>query len=124
MARGTKAHLKGRDMELATDQSDQRGGRQFPPNSVRFYRRLKGLTMEEVAEKVGTKYQTIGKLEKGVMELTPDWAKKIGEAMDVVPGDLGYPSYEAWATKPIPVVGRIGTGLRIEEFDVPGSPIA
>ncbi len=58
---------------------------------LREIRKAKGLTLQQVAERVkprGTTPQTIGRLETGARTLTLDWVRRIAEAMEVDPAEL------------------------------------
>ncbi len=58
---------------------------------LREVRKRKGLTLQQVAERVrphGTTPQTIGRLETGARKLTIEWIEKIAEAMEVDPAEL------------------------------------
>jgi len=58
---------------------------------LREIRKAKGLTLSQVAERIGpepTTAQTIGRLETGVRTLTLEWIQRIAEAMEVDPGEL------------------------------------
>jgi DNA-binding XRE family transcriptional regulator len=95
--------------------------RQWPLNSIRFFREQKGRTLEEVAETIGTKHQTIQKLEKGEMALTPKWARQIGDALGIHWEDLGFPSTQdyPWATRPVPVIGDVIQDLEVKFLEHP-----
>ena len=58
------------------------------PNSIAHYRAAAGLSQQELAEKVGAHWVTISKLERGKMQLTVDYMRKIGDALDVPAADL------------------------------------
>lgn len=58
---------------------------------LREIRKSKGLTLQEVADRVepsGTTAQTIGRLETGARTLSVAWVQKIAKAMDVDPAEL------------------------------------
>jgi len=58
---------------------------------LREIRKAKGLTLQEVAERIRpepTTAQTIGRLETGVRTLTLDWVHRIADAMQVDPAEL------------------------------------
>lgn len=46
------------------------------------------MTLAQLADKVGSTPQQIGRLEKGERRLTTDWMVKIASALDVLPEDL------------------------------------
>ncbi|MBK1638716.1 Xre family transcriptional regulator [Rhodothalassium salexigens DSM 2132] len=58
---------------------------------IREIRKAKGMTLQQVAERVrpqATTAQTIGRLETGARALTLDWVDKIAVALQVDPADL------------------------------------
>jgi DNA-binding XRE family transcriptional regulator len=57
-------------------------------NRIRDLRRARGLTLEQLAEAVGTSYQQVMRLEKGERRLTVDWMVRIAPALGVAPADL------------------------------------
>lgn len=58
------------------------------PNRVRYWRKRLGMTMEELAEKVGLHFTHLGKIERGERDLNQQWMVRIAEAMEVEPADL------------------------------------
>lgn len=61
-------------------------------NRVSFYRKLRGLSQTDLAEKVGTTLNMMGKLERGDRNLDTDWLAKIGKALKVEPYMLLAPA--------------------------------
>jgi len=62
-------------------------------NRIREHREARKLTMEQVAELIGTSTSTVNRLEKGGVELVSDWLIKLAEAfqcdwIDLVRDDL------------------------------------
>jgi transcriptional regulator with XRE-family HTH domain len=49
---------------------------------LRALRSKKGLTLAELAEKIGTNYQTVGRWERGTTEITLGDALKVCRALD------------------------------------------
>lgn len=65
-------------------------------NKIRYYRRLLNWTQEQLAEAVGSRYQYIGRYERGVNripeKLKPKIASVLGLPQEVVfPEDTGLP---------------------------------
>jgi len=58
------------------------------PNRIRELRVARNLTLEEIAERVGTSVQQISSLELGDRRLTDDWMRRIASALNVQPADL------------------------------------
>lgn len=57
-------------------------------NRISELRQERGLTLTDLAKKIGVTSQQIGRLEKGERRLTTDWMEKIAFALDVLPEDL------------------------------------
>jgi DNA-binding XRE family transcriptional regulator len=55
---------------------------------IREIRRAKGLTLQAVADRIGTTAQTIGRLETGMRTLSIDWVERIANALETDPGEL------------------------------------
>lgn len=51
------------------------------PNRISEARKKAGLSQQALAEKVGSHWITISKLERGKMQLTADWLRRLSEAM-------------------------------------------
>jgi transcriptional regulator with XRE-family HTH domain len=91
--------------------------RLWPPNSIAYFRSLKGWNPPKLAEEVGTSPQQIRRLEKGERQLDPDWASRLSKALGVPAEDIGFsdsPDVYPWATRAIPVMGGLHPGLKIE----------
>jgi transcriptional regulator with XRE-family HTH domain len=71
---------------------------------IRQIRKLRGLTLQELADKVGTTPQTIQRLETNNMTISLDWLERIGQALGLNPAMLLH-SYEA---PKVPLVGELG----------------
>lgn len=57
-------------------------------NRIEEVREDRGVSRRELAEKLGVTPQTIGRLEKGEMQLTATYLNQIAEALECSPGDL------------------------------------
>lgn len=57
-------------------------------NRIKEWRELRGLTMEVLAERMGTTASQVNKLEKGQRELTQSWIFKAAAALGVHPADI------------------------------------
>jgi transcriptional regulator with XRE-family HTH domain len=62
-------------------------------NRILELRKERGLTLADLAVKVGSTAQQIGRLEKGERRLTTDWMEKIALALDILPEDLMSPNH-------------------------------
>ena len=58
------------------------------PNRIKELRQARDLSQEGLARECHTTHATIGKLEKGDMELTLNWMRRIAAALDCKPVDL------------------------------------
>lgn len=52
-------------------------------NRVKELREQKGLSQEQLADRVGAHYTTISKIERGVQQLNVRWMERIAEALGV-----------------------------------------
>ena len=71
---------------------------------IRELRKSRGLTLRELAEKVGTTPQTIQRLETANMTVSTTWLEKIAGALNVEVAEL----ISAPASRDIPFLGRVG----------------
>lgn len=55
---------------------------------IRHFRKMKGMTLRQLAQLVGTTPQTIQRLETSNMTVSTDWLEKIAEALEVRISDL------------------------------------
>ena len=75
---------------------------------LRRLRKERGLTLEQLGEKVGTSPQQIGRLEKGERTMTRKWAEAIAPHLGVSPVQLVFPELTAPPSITIPVFGYAG----------------
>ena len=57
-------------------------------NNIGFLRKKNGLSMQELADTVGTSQQQIDRLEKGQRKLTAEWMDKLSKALNCKPAEL------------------------------------
>lgn len=57
-------------------------------NNILKIRKEKRLSQKGLAERAGTTYQQIGKLEKGERKLSPEWQIRLSKALNCRPVDL------------------------------------
>lgn len=62
--------------------SDKNGG----PNYLRAWRVFRGLTQEQLADRVDTNPNMIGYLESGERGLSAKWLRRLAPALDTTPG--------------------------------------
>ena len=60
----------------------------MPENRIAFYRKLRKLSQTDLAEKIGTTLNMLGKLERGDRTLDTLWLEKIGGALEIEPHRL------------------------------------
>lgn len=70
---------------------------------IREFRKLRGLTLKELAERVSTTPQTVQRLETANMTVSTDWLEKIAGALNIEPADL----IARPGGREIPVIGRV-----------------
>lgn len=58
------------------------------PNHLRAWREYRGLSQEELAERIGSSHQVIGYLERGRTQLSAKWLRKLAPALKTTPGHL------------------------------------
>ena len=100
-------------------------------NKLKEMRKAKGLTLESLAEKVGTSRQTIHRYENGtISNIPPEKVVLLAEALDTTPTRLmgweeqeEFPTFDniiAITTKRLPILGDIACGEPIyasEEYE-------
>lgn len=102
------------------------------PNRIRELRQQAKLTMDQLAERVGTSNQQISKLELGKAKLTVEWMRRLAPALGCAPVDLMMEKGTALephphrlhlvnpATPNAPPVNEPNLGATIPEIDVYG----
>jgi transcriptional regulator with XRE-family HTH domain len=71
---------------------------------IREFRKMRAMTLKELAERIGTTPQTVQRLETDNMTVSTDWLEKIAQALQVEPADL----LGGASSRQIPLLGRIG----------------
>jgi transcriptional regulator with XRE-family HTH domain len=77
---------------------------------IRDIRKARGLTLQALADRVGTTAQTIQRLETGNMTVSVDWLSRIGRALQLSPAQLLVGS----TGQHVPVIGSVKRDGRIE----------
>ncbi|MEM6559549.1 MAG: XRE family transcriptional regulator [Myxococcota bacterium] len=85
-------------------------------NRLRELRHAAGLTLQQLADRVGTTAPTVSRLEKGDRELTVKWMRRFGDALGLRPSEILEVSPKLTAQ----VVGRVGAGDAIHWLSVHG----
>jgi phage repressor protein C with HTH and peptisase S24 domain/DNA-binding XRE family transcriptional regulator len=83
-------------------------------NNVAAIRKQRGLSQTELAERIGTTLNMLGKLERGDRTLDTDWLDKIARELNCDPRDLIAPA--APATRPDHSQTRVSTDDDIVEI--------
>ncbi len=86
---------------------------------IRHYRKLRGLTLQQLADKVETTPQTISRLETGNMTVSIDWLERFAGVFDVQVRDL----ISGTQGREIDLMGTLagdGAALTATEADLPG----
>jgi transcriptional regulator with XRE-family HTH domain len=78
---------------------------------IREFRKLRGMTLKELADKIKTTPQTVQRLETANMTVSMDWLEKIARALLVEPADLIGPR----SSREIRLIGRIGEQGRVNK---------
>lgn len=86
---------------------------------IREFRKLRGMTLKELAEKISTTPQTVQRLETANMTVSTDWLEKIARALLVEPADL----LGARSSREIQLIGRIGEQGRISRVQEGQTPV-
>lgn len=76
---------------------------------IREFRKLRGMTLKELADKINTTPQTVQRLETANMTVSTDWLEKIARALLIEPADL----IGSRSNREIQMIGRIGEYGRI-----------
>jgi transcriptional regulator with XRE-family HTH domain len=71
---------------------------------IRQIRKLRGLTLQQLADLVGTTPQTIQRLETNNMTVSVDWLERIGNALAMNPAML----LTSYGNPSVPLVGELG----------------
>lgn len=54
-----------------------------PPNKIAFFRKMRRMTQQELADEIGAHWITVSKLERGILPLTLEWSGKLSRALKV-----------------------------------------
>ncbi|MDF1720543.1 MAG: LexA family transcriptional regulator [Minwuia sp.] len=57
-------------------------------NRIREWRKRRGMTQGDLAERLDTSINTVSQLESGNRQLSESWMRRLGVALDVAPGEL------------------------------------
>lgn len=88
----------------------------IPANKVREIRKSRGLTMEQLAEKVGavlgkpTHFTTIAKIERSQRQISGEMLHALMQALDAKPEQLLSAAPMTIAVRMVPLIGKIAAG--------------
>lgn len=57
-------------------------------NRIKEFRKMRKLTLEELAHKLNVSYSAVQKLESGTVDLDINWMRKISKVLEVKPYEL------------------------------------
>lgn len=80
-------------------------------NRIKEIRLQKNMTTNDVAERAGTTFQQVSRLERGERSLDTEWMEKISRALSVKPIELLPKEWQPQGIKTINVVGHVQAGL-------------
>lgn len=61
---------------------------QKPPHYLRQWRLSRGLTQQELADRLNTSKSVISDLERFVLQMSPKWARRLADVLDTQPGHI------------------------------------
>lgn len=78
------------------------------PNNLRAWRKLRGMTQQELADALGTAKSVVSDLERGVVQLNDKWLRRLavvlktqpGHILDHDPADLDNDIIDIWSHIP------------------------
>jgi transcriptional regulator with XRE-family HTH domain len=59
-----------------------------PPHFLREWRKFRKMTQQELADKLDTSKSVISDMERGNLQLSPKWARRIAPILETQPGYL------------------------------------
>ena len=80
-------------------------------NRIKEIRLQKNMTTNDVAERAGTTFQQVSRLERGERSLDTEWMEKISKALSVQPVELLPLEWQPKGINTINVVGHVQAGL-------------
>lgn len=86
-------------------------------NRIRHFRKMHGLTLQELADRMGTTAQTISRIERQQLRLSTDWMERFAEVLHVPVGEL----LEMAQRPPLMIAGIVAADGSIKE--VPAEPL-
>lgn len=79
-------------------------------NRLHVVRRAQGMTLQQVADRAGTTFGQVHKLEKSMRPLTMEWIERLAKALGVPESELMPNAAAPAAVRAIPVLGEIAAG--------------
>lgn len=59
-----------------------------PPHHLREWRKFRRMTQQELADEIGTSKTVISEMERGNLQLSPKWLRKIAPVLRTQPGHI------------------------------------
>lgn len=78
-----------------------------PPHFLREWRKFRKLTQQELADALGTSKSVISDMERGELQMSPKWARRIAPVLKTQPGYLLDQNPEALDTDIIDIWSHI-----------------
>jgi len=78
---------------------------------IRQFRRSRGWTLQQVADRIGTTAQTIQRLETANMTVSVEWLQRFADVFGIHPADL----IAGQTGRDIPMIGVLGKGAAVRE---------
>jgi SOS-response transcriptional repressor LexA len=89
----------------------------FPPNVISFLRNKKGWTQTELAEKIGTTAQTVGRWELRTRPISSTWVYRLAEAFNCKPSDIFEENAAETKINSVYIIGDVQAGLWKEALE-------
>ena len=80
---------------------------------IREYRKLRRMTLQELADRIGTTPQTVQRLETANMTVSTDWLERFASVFGVHPADL----IRGGRAREIPMLGVLGEGAVLRSMN-------
>jgi transcriptional regulator with XRE-family HTH domain len=97
--------------------------KKFAPNRIKEIRQSRGLTLEQLAQLVGTNYQSIQKLENRERKLTLEWLNKLKPALQATSDEITGGDHVSVTQQPIEADDEDVTMLLVKKFvEIKGIP--
>lgn len=79
-----------------------------PTHKVRAWRKVRGLTLEQLADAIGMSHQNLGRIERGLVPLGEEHLTALANALDIDPADLFRDPEDRGGQRYVRIIGRAG----------------